>query len=148
MTRWLNDSIVATMTFLNAAFLFALPLVAVPVIIHLLNRRRQDVIRWGAMQFLLEAIPRRKRIWRLSDLLLMLLRALAVVLIVLALAQPLLKSALLGHRGNRDIVLVIDDSLSTSLARSGGTVFDGILDKSDEILGSTQSGDNVRVLLA
>src|SRR5436305_919832 len=108
------------MTFLNAAFLLGLPLVALPVIIHLLNRRRQDVIRWGAMQFLLEAIPRRKRIWRLSDLILIMLRALAVVLFMMALAQPLMKSSLLGHRGNRDIVLVIDDSMSTALTRSSG----------------------------
>ena len=36
-------------SFLNIAFLWGLPLVAVPVIVHLLNRRRQDVVRWGAM---------------------------------------------------------------------------------------------------
>ena len=46
------------MTFLGAIFLFALPLAAVPVVIHLLHRRRQDVVRWGAMQFLLEAVSR------------------------------------------------------------------------------------------
>src|SRR2546423_880109 len=119
------------MTFLNSAFLLGLPLVAVPVIIHLLNRRRQDAIRWGAMKFLLEAMPRRKKIWRLSDLILMLLRAAAVALLILALAQPLLRSSILGHRGERDIVLVIDDSMSTSLNSAGTAVFDDVIQKSD-----------------
>ena len=37
---------------LNAAMLVGLLGVALPVIIHLLNRRRETVIDWGAMQFL------------------------------------------------------------------------------------------------
>ena len=69
------------MSLLSPAFLWALPLVAVPVLIHLFARRQRGVIRWGAMEFLLtSAIPRR-RFLRLRDLLLMLLRA-AIVLAI------------------------------------------------------------------
>src|SRR2546426_150495 len=109
------------MSFLNSALLIGLPLAALPVIIHLLNRRRRDSIRWGAMQFLLEAMPRCRRFMRLSDLILMLLRTAAIALFIFALAQPLLKSSLFGPRGPRDVVLVIDDSLSTSLSSSSRT---------------------------
>ena len=49
---------------------------AVPVIVHLLNRRRFQVIEWGAMDFLLEAVSRSRRIFELRDLLLLLLRLL------------------------------------------------------------------------
>lgn len=86
-------------SFLNSVFLIGLPLLSVPVIIHLLNRRRRQVVKWGAMRFLLEAAVRRRRIWRLSDLLLMLLRALAVAALVLALARPMLKSTWLESTG-------------------------------------------------
>jgi hypothetical protein len=41
------------MTFLNLTFLWGLPLLAVPIAIHLLSRRRREVVKWGAMQFLM-----------------------------------------------------------------------------------------------
>lgn len=59
-----------------------------PVVIHLLNRRRFRVVRWGAMDFLREAIRRNRRILELRDLLLLILRTLAVLLFGLALARP------------------------------------------------------------
>ncbi len=43
------------MTFLNPILLAALPLIALPVIIHLINQRRYQTIRWAAMMFLLTA---------------------------------------------------------------------------------------------
>ena len=56
---------------LNAAMLLGLLGVALPVLIHLLNRRRDPVIDWGAMQFLELGRRARRRI-RLTELLLML----------------------------------------------------------------------------
>ncbi|OYW12243.1 MAG: hypothetical protein B7Z55_18440, partial [Planctomycetales bacterium 12-60-4] len=41
------------MSFLQPLLLAALPLVALPIIIHLINQRRFQTIRWGAMMFLL-----------------------------------------------------------------------------------------------
>ena len=35
--------------FLNPLLLWALPLAAIPIIIHLLNRRRFDTRKWAAM---------------------------------------------------------------------------------------------------
>ena len=51
----------------DVSFLFptlltiGLPLVAVPMLIHLINLRRQQRIRWAAMQFLLESQRQNKR---------------------------------------------------------------------------------------
>ena len=70
------------MSFLSSLFLWALPLAAVPVVIHLLHRRRRQVVQWGAMQLLLESVPTKRRIWHVNDFLLMLVRTLAVVAIV------------------------------------------------------------------
>ncbi|MGH9676658.1 MAG: BatA domain-containing protein, partial [Candidatus Acidiferrum sp.] len=43
------------MTFLQPILLAALPLVALPIIIHLINQRRFQSIRWAGMMFLLAA---------------------------------------------------------------------------------------------
>ena len=53
------------MSFLFPTLLtIGLPLIAVPILIHLINLRRQQRIRWAAMQFLLES-QRRNRRWTL-----------------------------------------------------------------------------------
>ena len=45
-------------------------LVSVPIIIHLLNRRRFQVVRWGAMSFLLAAYKKTRRRLELESLIL------------------------------------------------------------------------------
>ncbi len=72
---------------LNVAMLAGLLGVALPVVIHLLNRRRDPVVDWGAMQFLeLGRWSRRKL--NLAELLLMLARMAMLGLVALALARP------------------------------------------------------------
>ncbi len=137
-----------SLSFLGSLFLWGLPLVAVPVVIHLLSRRRRDVVRWGAMQFLIEATTRRRRLWRVDDLLLMLLRAVAVALFVLALAQPLLKSRWFGTSGIRDVILVVDTSLSTSRQAGDATRFERVLEQADELIDDLRGGDYLRVCVA
>lgn len=136
------------MSFIAGAFLVGLPLAAAPILIHLLNRRRRNVVRWGAMRFLVEATTRRRRMWRIDDLLLMLLRVLAVAAFVFALAQPLVSFGLLSSRGARDVIIVLDASMSASRVGDDGSVFDRELDAARELIGRLGEGDTVRVLLA
>ncbi len=49
------------MTFLNPGILGALLAVAVPVLIHLLHRRRARTFDWGAMRFLVDSVAARRR---------------------------------------------------------------------------------------
>ena len=89
--------------------------IAAPIIIHLLNRRRFKTVDWAAMEFLLDAEKKNRRRVRLENLLLLLLRCLAMLLIGLVLARPYLESALTGRlidspRFQR--VVLLDDSLS------------------------------------
>ena len=62
-------------------------LVSAPIIIHLLNKRKFKTVDWAAMDFLVEADKRNRRRIRLEDLLLLVLRCLAVVLIALLVAR-------------------------------------------------------------
>src|SRR6266481_5816817 len=61
--------------------------VAVPIIIHLLNRRRYRVVVWAAMRFLLAAQRKNSRRLRLEQLILLGVRTLLVLLLVLAMAS-------------------------------------------------------------
>ena len=77
------------MSFLNLALLGGLGAVAVPIIIHLLNRRSAKVVDWGAMRFLLDSLLSRKKRIQLEEALLMAARCLLVALLALCVARPL-----------------------------------------------------------
>lgn len=89
--------------------------VAVPILIHILMRRRRTPIAWGAMQFLLEAYRRQRRRMRLEQILLLTARCLLVLLLALALGKPVLGDAgLAAGRRARIAFLLIDNSLTAS----------------------------------
>ena len=60
---------------------------SIPVIIHLLNRRRFKIVNWAAMRFLLAAQKKSSRRMRIEQLLLLAVRCLIVLLLVLAMAS-------------------------------------------------------------
>src|SRR6266404_3302127 len=96
--------------FITAAMLIGLAGIAIPIIIHLLNRRRFQVVDWGAMQFLQISETTRRRLL-IEEILLMLVRMGLIAVMVLGLAGPFLVSSLftrLGSRSNRDVVLIFD----------------------------------------
>src|SRR5688572_9658835 len=136
------------MNFLSPAFLIGLPLIAVPLIIHLLSRRQQKKISWGAMRFLKAAATRKRRLWRLTDILLLLLRTAAFLFFIFAVARPLLPATWLGESIPREIILVLDQSLSMSRRAGDQSLFDLQREKAQTLLRKLQSRDSVRVLLA
>jgi hypothetical protein len=103
------------MSFLFPSLLaIGLPLVAVPILIHLINLRRQQHIRWAAMQFLVES-QRRNRQWiLLKQLLLLLTRMGIVAVLVLMLSHLVLRNEWLGllGRGTTHHLVLLDDSYS------------------------------------
>ena len=135
------------MSFLSPAFLLALPLVGVPVLIHFFSRKQRTPIAWGAMEFLMASATPRRRFLRLRDLLLLLLRLALILALVGALAQPMISSGWIGSSGPRDVILIIDNSMSTARRMAGGTVFDRELDEADKIIGQLKPLDMIRVLL-
>jgi hypothetical protein len=136
------------MNFLSPAFLIGLPLVAIPVIIHLLSKRQQKKISWGAMRFLMQAATRKRRLFRLTDLLLLLLRTAAFLFFIFALARPLLPATWLGGSIPREVILVLDQSMSMSRKVGGTSLFETQLQKAQALLDDLKAGDTLRVLLA
>ncbi len=80
------------MTFLTTSLLFGLAAIAIPIIIHLLNRSKPRPIDWGAMQFLVASSTARSRRVQIEDGILLCLRCLGLALLALAMARPFLPS--------------------------------------------------------
>jgi len=99
---------------------------AVPIIIHLLNRSRFRVVEWAAMEFLLRTLQKNSRRVQLRDVILMLLRTAAVVLVALALARPTYAPGrfAIGGSGSVSAVVVLDNSLSMGCRDAVDTRFD------------------------
>ncbi|MHC4837243.1 MAG: BatA domain-containing protein [Planctomycetota bacterium] len=113
------------MNFAVPAALWGLPLVAVPIIIHLLQRRRTRKVDFAAMRFLAEALRRTRRRVLMEDMLLLMLRTLAVLALVLALARPSTESLpfALGREARAEVLLV-DASLSMDHRQGGASSFE------------------------
>ena len=123
---------------------------AIPVIIHLLNRRRFRITRWAAMEFLLASLKKNYKRIRMENLLLLLLRILMIVLIALALARPTLtQSGVLGALGteSRHAIIVLDNSCSMRLRNGSETCYDRAKVMAEQILASLNKGDVVSLLL-
>lgn len=102
------------MTFLQPLILFGLPLVLLPVLIHLLNRLRYRTQQWAAMRFLLSAQKQSIRRSRLRQWLVLLMRMLAILAIILFLARPMTGgwSSAFSSGQPEFIVLILDRSAS------------------------------------
>ncbi|MDA1052776.1 MAG: VWA domain-containing protein [Planctomycetota bacterium] len=98
---------------------------ALPVLIHLWNRRRYLETPWAATQFLLAAIRRHQRRIQIEQWLLLAIRASILLLLAIALAEPLI-SGLPGVSGRMRqppayTILVIDTSYSMAYEQAGTT---------------------------
>lgn len=103
-------------TFVHASLLWGMLLVGVPVLIHLINMLRHRRVPWAAMEFLLASQKRNRTRIFLKQLLLLLLRMLAIATIVLVVAQPLLRDEIgrIFGGGKTHHIVLLDDSYSMS----------------------------------
>ena len=125
----------SNLQFLNTAFVAAAALALVPVIIHLVQRRKVQRVVFGSVMFLRKMSQRVIRRRRLTELLLILLRAAALAILALAFARPLLwrpvqQSGASTALGEEAAVILIDNSYSV---QAGGR-FQKAKDKALDIL--------------
>src|SRR4029450_669991 len=103
------------MAFPSPFFLPLRALASVPIIIHLLNRRRFRLVDWAPMKYLKLTIKKNRRRMRIEQFILLAVRTLAIIVLILAVARPVLSAtglgSWLGSRGRAARLIVIDDSL-------------------------------------
>src|SRR5262245_48662958 len=131
------------MSFLQPWLLAALPLVALPIIIHLINQRRFQTIPWAAMMFLLAAQRMSRGYSRLRQLLIMLFRMLVIAGLVIAVSRPLASGWLgLVGGGKADTTIVLLDrspSMQETAAGSGQSKLETGRQQLVRILGTLSS---------
>src|SRR5579872_6775032 len=101
------------MSFLAPAFFAALAAIAVPILIHLIQRERKQIVPFPSLMFLRRIPYQSVRRRRIRHWLLLLMRAAAIALLVLAFARPFFPQgavAAAALRGAREVVIVLDHS--------------------------------------
>ncbi len=136
------------MTFLNFALLGGIAAFSIPVIIHLLNRSRFRVVKWGAMHLLEPVLRKNMRRLRIEQILLLIMRAMIPVLLALLMAKPVItgwKSLSGGVRSS--MVVLLDSSYSMQAEISPQqTAFDQARTEGEKLIGNLQRQSDVAVL--
>jgi hypothetical protein len=137
------------MSFLNPFLLFGLGAVAVPIIIHLINRRRIQRVVWAAMRFLRATIEQNQRRLRIEDIILLLLRCLLLILLALALARPAIRAATGNGAGQvkSTTIIILDNSYSMGMSDGVQTRLQKAQRGAEELVDALPAGSAVAVWL-
>ena len=102
------------MSFLAPLFFTALAVLGVPVLIHMIQRQRTEVIEFPSLMFVRKIPFHSLRRQRVRHWLLLLLRCAALALLIAAFARPFFRSAVLVAvtGGSREVVILVDRSYS------------------------------------
>ena len=130
--------------------LAGLAAVSVPIIIHLLNRRKFHKVVWAAMRFLQNAVEQNQRRMRVEDMILLALRCLLLALLALALARPAILSNANDFLGQSKVtgVIILDNSQSMGMSDGTTTRFDKARQAAEQALDSMPPGSATAVFLA
>jgi hypothetical protein len=136
------------MQFVYQALTWGFLLALLPLLIHLINMMRHKRVKWAAMEFLLQSYKKHRRwIW-LKQLLLLLARMAAVILLVAMLAQLKTRDQLLALFGGKAThhYILLDDSYSMSDRVAGQSAFDASRQVISSIVAGAKSADNPQKL--
>ena len=138
------------LTFLSPLLIWGTLLGAIPIIIHLLNRRRFRRVEWAPMHYLRLTIQRNRRRIQFEQLLLLLLRIALIVLLFFYLARPLLNPSgletWLGSGGRTSQVVLIDDSLSMGYSAGDSTAFNRAKEAAGALVASIRPQDRCTIV--
>ncbi len=133
--------------FLHPIYLLGLFAASLPILIHLLNRRKLNRVRFPAVRFIMLSQRRVSRSYRLRHWLLLALRTLAVVFLALLLANPIFQTGagLFAAGGQLSLIVVLDNSLSMTWSGDGHG-FKQAKETARLFISSLQAGDRAVVI--
>ena len=123
-----------------------------PIAIHLWSRRKYSRVSWAAMEFLLAAIQKHARRIRVEQWILLSLRVLILLLLALALADPVVSWLSAPTSGSsreprRHFVLVLDGSYSMGAKQEGVVRFDLAKEVAEKWLRGSRQGDGFTLVM-
>ena len=135
------------MGLLNPLLLMLAGAAAVPLLLHLLQRHQGPRVVFPALRYLRRAEKESARRIRLRQILLMLLRIAAVLLIAFAAARPFVGFGGAGHSPTA-VVIVLDNSMSTAAVEGERRVLDDLKARALETLEAAGPDDRFWLLRA
>lgn len=137
------------MTFLHPLALVGLAAAAIPLLLHLFQRRTPPEAVFPAVRYLAEAERRTARRLRLRHRVLLLLRTALIIALVVAAARPLVSAG----RGGSDhaptaLVVILDNSPSAGATGGGRLALDRLRVTASASLAAAGSGDRLFLMLA
>ena len=135
------------MTFLNWILLGGTLAFSIPLIIHLLNRSRFQVVEWGAMHLLNSVVRINRRRVKIEQLILLLVRCAIPVIIALCMARPVITGwkSLTGDEPTSAVIL-IDNSYSMDAASPTGSSFQHAIDAATHLVNLQQRGSETSII--
>ena len=134
------------MNFLNPIILFGLVTASLPVIIHLLSRRKARNVAFPSIAFLEKMRSERIRRLRLKQIIILILRTLIIACIIFAFARPALRSAFFVNARTQAAV-VVDTSMSMTYIDNGEMLFGAAQRDAKVILDILGRNDAAAILL-
>ena len=107
------------MPFIAPFYLLGTTAASIPVIIHMIHKRKAQKILFPTIRFLKSSNERTARRQRIQDLLLLLLRMLLLILLAVALAQPFIGERHLGLGERVHAIILLDNSYSMGTTHEG-----------------------------
>jgi hypothetical protein len=140
---------VFNLTFLNALFLAGTAAGLVPIVIHLLNRRKLKRIEFSDLRFLAPLNQQRMRSLNLRRLWLLVLRVAIIVLTAIAMARPSVRgslSRLFPAQARSSALFLIDTSYSMRAEGEHGTAMEGAKAMAQRLVDALERGDQANVM--
>ncbi|PHI19113.1 hypothetical protein CEQ90_14465 [Lewinellaceae bacterium SD302] len=135
------------MQFLYPSFLWALALLAVPIIIHLFYFRRFRKVYFSNVKFLKEVKEETSMRSRLRNLLVLLARCLALAGLVFAFAQPFLPAENQNVlRGRKSVSVYVDNSFSMGAENDRAPLLEVAKDRAREVINAYGVEDRFQLL--
>jgi hypothetical protein len=133
------------MTFAVPLFLAAALAAVIPVLLHLISRQRAKNMPFPTLRFLRASVEKTRRRRRITDVLLMLVRAALLVLIALGLARPTLTNlkTLFGTGAASAVALVVDNSASMGTIDHDRERFQTAMAAAGQVMEQLRDGDQV-----
>lgn len=132
----------------NPYFISLTPLIAVPLLVHLLTRVKPPKYRFSATAFVMKVVRQTNRIKRPKDRLLLLCRTMLFLVLCLIFLRPVafLKDRIVTRDGPKSVVLVIDRSASMAWSEGGRTRFAAACGEAAAILERLSSRDKANIV--
>ena len=135
------------MQFLFPVFLFALAALAIPVIIHLFYFRRFKKVYFTNVKFLKEVKEETSARSKLRNLLVLLMRMLAIACLVFAFAQPFIPQKNTEvEKGTKAVSVFIDNSFSMQAMSQDVPLVEKAKERAREVIAAYAPNDEFQVL--